>query len=281
MRVLITGSYGYLGTALCQRLAREHEVLAWGRPGAGLPLLSKTKNVVVCPNEDLDAVRDAVGDWDAVAHLAGGGASGGDMTEALKSYEDNVECAVRIARHSKGKQMVLASSHYAAAADTLYGAQKRVAESVWRESGGISLRLAHVYGAGSRVDFGRTGVTEKFARAAACGVDAPVHGGVIDLVHISDACEAFALAIRAPQTSPLLEKIFEPIAIGSGYRIDIRDLWQLFHDGRHRFTVTTHLEYAGATVIGWKPRVDLRDGVAELVEWQISLMSAYLRGVIR
>ncbi len=70
MRVLVTGASGYLGRAIITALdAAGHEPIAMVRnPTAGLPDAHATR---VADLRDLDSLRRAVDDTDAVCHVAG------------------------------------------------------------------------------------------------------------------------------------------------------------------------------------------------------------------
>lgn len=221
MKVLCTGAFGYFGLALVRHLAERHDVLAVGRaprPDCAHAVMSALPdNVTVrwfCDVRGLTAGN--VPGVEAVVHLAGGGAPGGDLTDAREALRDNVESAVHVADITRGaSRRILASSIYVygqaarplrecdpIAPDTLYGQLKSVAEACWQQAGGSALRFAHVWGAGSGVDFGRDGVTERLARAAAGGRPFTAHGTgeqQLDLVHIDDACVAVQRALEAEE----------------------------------------------------------------------------------
>lgn len=286
MRVLITGAYGYLGLAFARRLAAEHTILAVGR--APRPACAEAiqaampANVeqVQCDVRGLTAA--GLRHIDAVVHLVGGGGSGGRIVNAAAALKDNVEAAHHVASIvPRGARRILASSIYVygptqrpaketdvCAPDTLYGQLKRVAEAVWLQFGGSALRLAHVYGAGSGVDFRRDGVTERLARAAASGEIFTIHGTGdqrIDLVHIDDACEAVAAALARPALPPAVN-------IGGGETVSVAGLARVFKVREERASgdglgVLRALDVSLAdAVLGWAPRVTLQDGAQGLVE---------------
>ena len=259
MKVLITGAFGYFGTALRRRLAAEHKVFAVGRTAAAT----------------LEA-RD-VADTEAIVHLAGGGAPGGHSPDPRAAHCDNVESALRIlAIAAPGTRLILASTIYVYGTgsrpfvesddrrpDTLYGQLKAVAEAVWRQHGGVALRFSHIYGPGGGP--ARDGVTERLARAAAGWGTFQLHGNGrqgIDLVHIDDACEAVALALRGKDLPPAVN-------IGGGAAVSVAHLARVFLGGMPPMELPVVERALDITLaqeaLGWAPRVTLPEGARRLI----------------
>ncbi len=258
MRVLVTGAFGYFGTALRQRLAAEHDVVAVGRTAA--------------------AVLDAqdVANTEVIVHLAGGGAPGGHSPDPQAALHDNVGSALKILTiAAPGTRLILASTIYVYGVgsrpfvesdvcqpDTLYGQLKAVAETIWRQRGGVALRFAHIYGPGG--DPARDGVTERLARAAAGRGTFQLTGDGrqgLDLVHIEDACEAVALALRCADLPPAVN-------IGSGAPVSVAHLARVFLGGEPAEPPvgTRCLDIALARkVLGWAPCVTLQEGAQRLI----------------
>lgn len=266
MKILITGAFGYFGTALARHLAKVgHQVVAAGRTrdgrvpekvaqalaGVGLSHCHLPLDLLLRQFRIPDAT-------DAIVHLAGGGAPGGNLGDATAALRDNAESAAQVARCApKGCRLLLASSIYVygtgarpfresdlLSPDTLYGQLKAVAEAVWRQRGGLSLRLSHIYGAGSGIDFGRDGVTERLARAAAGGAPFVMHGDgaqQLDLVHIEDACDAVALALRAESLPPALN-------IGGGAPVTVAELSRAFGVDPYMDSTQIGIKFQGALI---------------------------------
>lgn len=280
MRVLVTGAFGYLGLAVVQRLAREHEVVVHGRAprkSAAQAVYEKIPaDVQVLPEGDVaDLPYQHV---DAIVHLAGGGASGGAVADVGESSHDNLWSAIHVASCAPPRaRRILASSIYAygiarplwestiVAPTTLYGMQKVLAEAAWRQEGGMCLRFSHIYGVGSGVDFGRTGVTEKLARSLTGGDPFVVQGDgqqAIDLVHIDDACEAIARCLTSSHLPPVIN-------IGGDEYVTIAEL-KAIAEGRDKVSLVdsnTCLDVNLALeTLGWRPTISLKDGLSGLVE---------------
>jgi UDP-glucose 4-epimerase len=216
VRVLVTGAFGYVGLTLVRRLAAEHAVVALGRAPRACP-----PGVEVVAADILALPRLAP--LDAVVHLA---ALGPDA-EPRAMVRTNVlgsQLVLDAARAAGVTRCLFASTVavYAPAAHParetdptgaadLHAATKEAAERSWTAQGGVALRLAPIYGAGSGIDLGRDGPFDRLARAAAAGGDLPVASGgsKLDAIEISDAVEAFARALVAPRPPPVLN-------IGSG-----------------------------------------------------------------
>lgn len=309
MRILIAGSFGYFGLALTRRLAQEHELFLSGRPGRvpGCHAPLSTGSAVV---KNVGSVQGLTkwtcADAEAIVHLAGGGAPGGQSVDAAAALRDNVESAVHVASVAPpGARLLLASTIYVYGTgsrpfterdtprpDTLYGQLKAVAEAVWRQHGGSALRFSHIYGVGSGVDLKRDGVTERLAHAATGGAPFTMHGDGsqrIDLVHIDDACEAVALALRAPELPPALN-------VSGGAPVMVRDLAEVFgvrpvltsaeprSDAARLRSLATQAPGAygelramdcalAAEVLGWKPQVALAEGARDLIEMSLRAQS--------
>ena len=284
MKILVTGAFGYFGSALVRKLANAYgnEVIAVGRTSPFTKLGDLPPNVKAFPATDIEDLKDWRLDVDAVIHLAGGGESGGIVSDPIRSLRRNVDTTLHVLANVRARRRILASSVYVYDAsvdlgrpfnedddvnpDTLYGAHKATAELAWQAVGGIALRFAHIYG-GDGIQFGRDGVTERMAR---------LHGGrftlydggaqKIDLLHINDACSAVAVALKVP-TLPLA------INIGGGAPVSLIELASHFDFKNTGVVVKGEkpkerlLDITLARqVLGWKPTVTLRSGLEALIE---------------
>lgn len=291
MNVMVTGAFGYFGLALVRSLAAAGcAVLATGRPPrprcasavkAAIPagVIVVEKDATALKRADLEGIG-------AIVHVAGGGASGTDMADSVSALHDNVETAQHVAwlASSAGLRLVLASSIYVygnatrpllesdpCAPGTLYGGMKLAAERAWRQAGGLALRFAHIYGAGSGVDFGREGVTERLARSVIHGAEFHLEGYGLqpfDLVHIDDACAAVWQSLNAGRDAFGLRAI----NIGGGPDwLTVRDVAAVFgvEPAQERSEPPEPGRYmaidCAAAEIGWRPAVPLSVGAAGLI----------------
>lgn len=295
MRVLVTGAFGYLGLAVVRRLEADgHAVVAVGR--APRPACAEQVKAAIPPTVEQQPgdvrglTRAGLRGVEAVVHLAGGGASGGRLADPAAELRDNVEGARHVADIvPPTARRLLASSVYVygvlplsprgvgaqpfhesdtCCPDTLYGQLKCIAEALFQQHRGTALRLAHVYGAGAGVDLRRDGVTERLARRAAGEEPFVLHGDgqqTIDLVHIDDACEAVARALKAPELPPAVN-------VGGGAPVTVADLARAF--GLRPAARPSPAPGAARVLdislasgaLDWRPRVPLADGAKGLVD---------------
>ena len=295
MRVVVTGAFGYVGLALLQRLAGAWSIVAVGhsphRPTALPP-------GVEARHGDLTLAAEALDGADAIVHLAGGGGEAKCRADPVRGVRTNVRgtsLLVEAARRAGVRRLIFASTIAVygtfrqhgrpcretdeLAPDDLYGSLKEAAEYAWTAlGGGTALRLANVYGAGPGVDLGGAGAVERFARAAARGGELEVYGDGsqrIDYVHVDDVVEAFRLAVEANDLPPAIN-------IGGGGPCSIRKLAEMSVRAGEALGARPHVVTRPAPegkiwpdrslaidlarmALGWRPRVPLEAGVAELV----------------
>jgi UDP-glucose 4-epimerase len=232
MRVLVTGAFGFIGTAVVRRLALAgHEVVALTHQSPEVPATETLAiGVVHADVRDARAIQAAVSDVDAVCHLAA-------LSRVRESFERPAEyrqvnaagtrimvdaLASKAAKSGRPELLVHASTHavYGAprhqpiAEDTPlapispYGKSKAEAEDVvaiTSSTGALRatcLRLFNVAGAAA----GRTDVEQSriiprtLAVAAGRAPILEINGdgrAIRDFVHVEDVAAAFLLALAA------------------------------------------------------------------------------------
>lgn len=187
MRVLVTGGRGFIGTVACERMAREHAVIA----------ASRRSGVDVTRPETLPP---ALGGIDAVVHAA---------VDGRASIVDGTANLLAAARAAGVRRFVHLSSVavYGAAegavgeatprspADAGYGLWKAEAEALVeaeRAMEVVILRPALVYGPGDPLWIGKM---SRRLRNGSLGALGAAGEGIADLVHVRDVAEAIALAL--------------------------------------------------------------------------------------
>ncbi|MBW4719685.1 NAD-dependent epimerase/dehydratase family protein [Saccharothrix obliqua] len=196
MRVLVTGSRGYLGRRVVARLTEAgHEVV---------PLVGDVRTADVPP-------------CDGVVHLAALTRVRESFDRPLDYYDVNVTGTLRLLR-ARPSRFVLASTagvygvpstpvvaeDHPRVPTNPYAASKAAAEDAvsWAARGGalaaVTLRLFNIAGGGDRDD---TRVVTRACGAASGRLpDIEVYGdgsAVRDFVHVDDAARAFVLALEA------------------------------------------------------------------------------------
>ena len=298
MRLLVTGAFGYLGLALVRRLAAEHSVVALGHaPRHAAARAAVPANVEIIEGDVLDAPRLVRGPLDGVAHLAGGGGTAHCAADPTAAVRTNVLGAQRVlaaARVAGARRLVYASTIAvygtlrrptgpyretdATAADEIYGALKEAAEAFFTAQGGVTLRLANLYGAGAGVDLGIQGAAERFARAAAAGGELTVFGTgaqTIDYLHIDDATAAFARVlehadpprvVNAGGGAPVAIAALAAACVAAGEKLGRRP--RVVHAEAPSDKIWPDRSLAidlARERLGWSPAVPLQAGIDELV----------------
>ncbi len=202
LRVLVTGSTGFLGRAVATRLARDHDVRAFTRSHGGDVL-------------DIDAFERAASECDAIVHLAG--KSRGSLFEVFQNNVTGTLNAAEVAKRTNAS-LVFASSAAAYDPSTPYGASKALAERMLetyaREADVATaiLRIFNPFGEGDS-----KGVIARYLQEDTVRV----HGDFVrDFVHVDDVANAIALSLRP-------EGCFKS-DVGSGRGTRIRDLAKWF-----------------------------------------------------
>jgi UDP-glucose 4-epimerase len=163
-----------------------------------------------------------------------------------------------------------------------YAVAKVAGESYLRAYSGmygitpICLALANVYGPRQNVR-GEAGVITVFGSAMAEGRDVTIYGdgtATRDYVYVDDVVEAF---VCAGTSLPGTTGVFN---VGTGKQINVVDLHRLIATMFDRFDPPSYapartgelqaiaLDASKAErVLGWRPRVDLHEGIERTVQW--------------
>lgn len=183
MKILVTGSGGFIGRSLSMHLKREHEILAYDLP------------------EDPALLEDYCAQADFVFHLAGVNRPR-DPSDFIRG---NVQLTAALLDTLKRKgnfcPVMLASSIHAAE-DSPYGSSKRAAEELvfayGKTTGAKTLvyRFPNVFGKWCRPDYNSAVAT--FCHNMARGLPITVHDPSVELelLYIDDLVEELELALQ-------------------------------------------------------------------------------------
>ena len=314
-RVLVTGGAGFIGSHLCEALARDGaEVWVLDNFDDHYSPESKRRNLVsMASRPDVHVVEGDVRDmvltgglfsdvgFDAVVHLAALPGVEASMDNPDTSYEVNVRGTLRLlesmGRHGL-RRLVLLSSAAVYGTDTPapfaedgaadrpvspYGAGKRAAELLahsYHRLHDLSvhcLRPFTVYGPRQRPEM----AIHTFARLLREGEPVSLHGdgsSLRDYVHVSDVVDGIRLSLEH-----LLERdeaVYEAVNIGSGEPVALEKLVSLLGDAMGVDPVVDHVsrkpwrsEVTHASLdkarelLGYRPTVELPEGLADFVAW--------------
>ncbi|ODS01224.1 hypothetical protein AUC68_12740 [Methyloceanibacter methanicus] len=142
----------------------------------------------------------------------------------------------------------------------------------------VSLRISNLYGEGQRHDTG-FGVIASFCHKAVAGETVDIWGdGTVsrDFIHVSDVVDAFVAALDhdgdslvvniGSGTSVSINTVLDTIATITGREVPRRYLQGRAFDVRH---ICLDVGLAART-LGWKPRIDLNEGLRRVLEWSQS-----------
>lgn len=300
MNFLVTGSAGFLGSALANRLAREgHQVrglddLSAGDPSRLDPGVLFSRGDVI----DRPKLWTSLQDVDCVYHLAARVSVPESVLYPREYNAVNVGGTVSVMEAMRDvgvKRVVLISSgavygdqqvqplHEALTPDprSPYAVSKLAAEYYVRTIGSlwgietVALRVFNAFGPGQPLPAAHPPVVPHFLRQAARAGTIVIHGRGLqtrDFVYIDDVVEAMVAAATAPSIDR------QVINIGSGVETSVKDLAQrvlevagggtewLYKDdqdpGSSRMCADIGLAKAK---LGYQPRVGLAEGLGRML----------------
>jgi UDP-glucose 4-epimerase len=307
MKILVTGAAGFIGSHLCRRLLSEGCSVTgidcftdyyprWMKERNVAPLLKARRFKLI--DKDLNALplRDLLLGVDAVYHLAAQAGVRASWGRNFSVYlKNNIQASQALLEAAKGlplRKFVYASSSsvYGLTPDipmtetsllyplSPYGVSKLAAEQLcflYHKNYGlptVALRFFTVYGPGQRPDM----AFHKFFKAVLEGEPITVYGDgrqTRDFTFVDDIVEANLAALTKGRDGQVYN-------VGGGHRETLGGLFPLFEeicgrpvriakaeaqkgDVRHTFA---RIEKARRD-LGFKPRTELRDGLAQEWDW--------------
>jgi len=304
MRILITGGAGFIGSAIARRLIDEgHTVavvdnLSTGRQ-ANVPLEAEFVKYDLAQADCLDHLPS--GKFDAVCHLAA--QSSGPASIDMPYYDLQVNAASTlllsrwclknsVPRFLYASSMVVYGNKHAspvsedAACEPIayYGVSKLASEHLLRLASleGLNVtafRMFSVYGPGQNLENMKQGMASIFLAYLLRGEEVPVTGSLErfrDFIYIDDVVDAWIKALGIHQTpSPVYN-------LGTGKATTVRELlrtlirvMKLDADHPIKELQGSVFDQFGLTAntssmekeMAWKPRVNLEDGLHNMVAW--------------
>jgi UDP-glucose 4-epimerase len=307
MKVLVTGCAGFIGSHLTEYLLKDgHEVTgidcftdyyAKELKERNLSAALQYQNFTFLHNDLSDMLEFP--DVDIVFHQAAQAGVRSSWGKEFSIYSrNNIEATQRLLEWYKDKNLkkfVYASSSSVYGDVSLpmsedmrllpvspYGVSKLAAEHLcylyWKNYGipTISLRYFTVYGPRQRPDMG----INKFVYSILEGKEIVIFGDgtqTRDFTYIDDAVYANILAANSDVSG-------EVFNIGGGNRISVNDLIFVIEQATGRRAIIRYTDKQKGDVIdtladnskarrilGWEPRVDIRDGISHYVSWRKNL----------
>lgn len=301
-RYLVTGAAGFIGGAVARSLlASGARVATVDNLSTGFrESVPDGVEFIHGDCADRSVVARVAGPIDAVLHIAGQSSGEISFEDPIRDLQWNVQSTLALLERAAGlgcRRFIYASSmsvygdqpdlpvpeNAECRPNSFYGVGKLASEHelrVWQRQYGmetVALRLFNVYGPGQNMGNMRQGMVSIFLAQLVREGRIEVKGSLErfrDFVHVDDVCDAFVRSIEAPAHEPMV------VNIGTGVRTTVRQLIaellaangsDVPAESRGSTPGDAHGLYAdpalAARLIGWRPRVVLRDGVPEMVGW--------------
>jgi UDP-glucose 4-epimerase len=297
MRILVTGSAGFIGGHLARRLALLPEVELWTLDRRELEIPGA--NAIIGDLSELD-LCEALPDLDLIYHLAAQPSARVSHEAIDEELRDNVVAPLRLLElcRNRGVPRVVFASSMGVYGNTegearedavlrptsTYGAHKLLVEKyleVYRQFGIRStvLRLFNVYGPEQNMRDLKQGMVSVYLRYVSDGTEVPVTGSLDrfrDFVYVDDVVEAFLLSMREPG---MCDRTFN---VGSGESTTVRELIQMIGaawghpepeypikvvEGHPGDILGNVASIDRITEFGWKAAVPLAEGLQRFVDW--------------
>jgi UDP-glucose 4-epimerase len=300
-RIVVTGGAGFIGVSVVDALVGRGDdvVVLDSGVAAGLGHVQRSDvRLVEADVRDGDAVAAALTGAAAVVHLAAHTVHAESIADPTLNFEVNVRGTLNVLEAARGRgirRVVLASSNAVVAGHgpptnedqppnpvSPYGASKAAAEAYLRAYthaygiDGVALRFANAYGPRSAH---KPSVISSFIRAYLGGGPLRIHGSgdqTRDFVYVDDVRDAIVACLDAP-ASTISGATFQ---VGTGRETSLNELAELLFDVgsgpvavEHRAALHGDVprNVSDATrlngALGFRPRVDLREGLGRTLDW--------------
>lgn len=222
MKILVTGSNGYIGKHLCKMLSQEHEL-----HGLDLQTASETEYLKKYHQQDITKLFKIEEKYDAVVHLAALVRVGESVKHPDRYFNTNVLGTMNTISGTQFDNFVFGSTGAAATPTSPYAECKLQAEEIIRDycdDKKLSYTIFRFYNVTGTDGFPATnpdGLFFKLNEAIETGKFS-IYGGdydtrdgtaVRDYVHVNEICQALTSAITKPSNS------IENLGHGKGYTV--------------------------------------------------------------
>ena len=222
MKILVTGSNGYIGKHLCKMLAKQYEVY-----GLDLHEKSHTDYVEKYYQIDIDEKFQLYDEFDCVIHLAALVRVGESVEQPTRYYKTNIIGTNNVISGTYYKNFIFGSTGAAATPTSPYAISKLKAEENVKEhceERKIPYTMFRFYNVTGTDGFPATnpdGLFFKLNEAVKTGefniyggdYDTPDGTPIRDYVHVNEICDALAQAIESPSND------IENLGHGQGYSV--------------------------------------------------------------
>lgn len=245
MKILVTGSSGYIGCNLKKFIQNKHALIGYN--------LTEGNDI-----QDAPRVMEAAEGCDAIVHLAALADIPYCEGHPLDAINTNILGTINVSQAAKrnGIPMVFVSTFGTKNPQDVYCLTKRLGEEIVLKDGGVVLRPSNIYG-GKRF-LTKNNVVANFINAKRNGVRATIYGDGSqerDFIHVDDVCRAILIGLKSHSGV---------YYICSDKRTSIMELAQIIgvnHDlSPMKIGYPDKFRY-GKHLPGWKPQVFLEEGL--------------------
>jgi UDP-glucose 4-epimerase len=308
MRVLITGGAGFIGSTLARHLITNgHEVVVIDNLSTGtkenVPPAARFVFADLTDPGALGMIPNQ--DYDAVVHLAAQSSGSLSQKDPYADMQINVGPTLQLSRwclersvprllfassmtvYGQGNRQPVPESTRCTPI-SYYAASKLASENYLRLAANeglnaVCMRFYNVYGRGQNIGNLDQGMVSIYLAYLLKGTSVPITGSLDryrDFVHVDDAVDSLARGLAGTRAQ------FEVFNIGNGKKTTVRELlaklvWamdlrpdhpivELAGSASDVFGSVADIRHARAE-LGWEPRIDLNDGLADMVAWARAL----------
>ena len=301
-RILVTGGAGFIGSHLCRRLiSLGYEITIIDNLSTGfMKNVPPEARFLKLDLTGSDFARELpAGPYEGVCHLAGQASGEKSFEDPLYDLDANARSTLLLARWAleNGVPTFVHASSMGVYGEvrnhpvkevtavqpiSYYGSSKYSAERILQVASRqglrtVSLRMFNVYGPGQNLADNKQGMVSIYLAQLLKGEPLVVKGSldrIRDFVYVDDVVTAWEMALKKPVSG-----VFN---VGSGLGIEVRTLIAELlaacklernypvHEQEGTpgdlFAVSADIS-AIKGVLGWAPRVSLREGLTRMVEW--------------